>query len=88
MNAQDDGHVGHLVTSDFLDQWAMRFGRTGFTHAMAVLTFVDVEDAHLGEVTLRVWDPRIAGSGLHWAAEVVEGRMPAASGSCLLSINA
>ena len=87
ITSQDVHKISHLVTSAFLDMWTQRYGRTGFIDARAVLNLVDVEDARVGEVSFRVWDPRIAGSGLHWAAEVVEGLMPAASGACLLSIS-
>lgn len=85
-----DGTVRHLRTSAFLDTWwdvhaSGPSGADGAT-SRAVLTILDGEINHAGDVILAVRDPRICGSGLLWTVDVVDGVVPPRAGSCLLCV--
>jgi hypothetical protein len=86
-----NGQVSHLRTSSFLDAWwevhSAPASDAERATSPAVLTLLDGEPLHTGDVMLRVRDPRISGSGLRWTVDVIDGLLPPRSGSCLLCID-
>lgn len=90
LSESHDGAADHLRTSAFLDEWwdlhsSERAG-SGSATSRAVLTILDGELNHAGDVVLTVQDPRICGSGLLWTVDVVDGVLPPRAGSCLLCV--
>ncbi len=82
------GALGHMTTGAFLDLWwavAERVAAGATRRAVVAL----VAPGSLGayDALVLVGRPRIHGSGLRYDAELVEGVLPASSGSCLLVVH-
>lgn len=82
-----DGALSRITTSAFLDLWWVAAEtRVGGSQRGAVIALVDPDRRGCGDVRVRLSRPRIHGSGVQFDAGLVQGLLPASSGSCALFI--
>ena len=80
--------VGHLTTKQFVDGWD--HGENSFLEdpPNAVVSFLGGEDDWLPEdVVVTLTNPRLEWERLTYDIDVLEGRLPAATGPCSLFID-
>jgi len=81
--------LGHISTGAFLDLWTSDPGPSaGHPSRPSVLSLADPAVSPLSDSLLLLTRPRIRGTGLCYSVIVLSGTLPAASGSCVLYVNA
>lgn len=76
--------VGHMATGTFLDLWFHPESGLAAAGLRGVLGRADADAQLLGDTVLRVFRPRISGSGLQYDAVLCSGSLPGTVGSCVL----
>lgn len=80
--------LSRITTSAFLDLWWLAAETTvGGSQRGAVIALVDPDRRAYGDARVRLSRPRIHGSGLQFEADLVQGQLPASSGSCALFLD-
>lgn len=76
--------LGHMATGTFLDLWWDPASGLATSALHAVLGRADADTQLLGDTVLRVWAPRIVGSGIQYDMEVLNGALARRTGACVL----
>jgi hypothetical protein len=79
--------VGHMPTKRFIELWEEGRGTFSNDPPKAVLSFLDLDSAPPGDVSLVLSNPRLEVDELRYSVEVVDGILPSASGACSLFID-
>ena len=76
--------VGHMATGTFLDLWWHPESGLASGGLRGVLGRANPDAQLLGDPVLRLRAPRISGSGLQYAVEVLNGALAGRTGACVL----
>jgi hypothetical protein len=79
--------VGHIHTSQLVSVWDDGDNSFAANPPNAVLAFVGRGDTLPSDIVVEISDPLLAGSDLSYAATVLDGTLPAATGACTLFID-
>jgi hypothetical protein len=79
--------VGHLETAEFVGFWDDGADSFAEDPPNAVLAFIGQGDAVPAEVVITISDPLLTGSDLSYAAQVLDGTLPASAQGCSLFID-
>jgi hypothetical protein len=79
--------VGHMPTRRFIELWEEGRGTFSDDPPKAVLSFLDLDSAPPGDVSLVLSDPRLEDDELTYSVEVLDGILPSSSGACSLFID-
>jgi hypothetical protein len=83
VSSTPDSGVGYLPTGDFLDLWEPGPDTTPAPRRVkATLGLLDPDALTSGNAALMLSKPRVTAAGLAYAAQIVQGLVPARSGAC------
>jgi hypothetical protein len=79
--------VGHLLSRQFVANWAAGDNSFADNPPNAVLSFAEPGDRLPEDAVVVIQDPRLDGDALTYSIKVIDGTVPAATGPCALFID-
>jgi hypothetical protein len=79
--------VGHMLSRQFVANWAEGDNSFAQTPPNAVLSFADPGDRLPEDAVVVIQDPHLDGDALTYSIKLLDGTVPAATGPCALFID-
>ena len=79
--------VGHMLSSQFVANWAAGDNSFADNPPNAVLSFAEPGDRLPQDAVVVIQDPHLDGDALSYSIELLDGTVPAATGPCALFID-
>jgi hypothetical protein len=79
--------VGHMLSRQFVANWAAGDNSFADNPPNAVLSFVEPGDGPPVDAVVVIQDPELDGDALTYSIKVLDGTVPAATGPCALFID-
>jgi hypothetical protein len=79
--------VGHMTTSEFVDEWGSGPNSFAEDPPNAVLSFTEPDANSPSDVVVVLRDPQLGQGDLGYSVEVLDGAIPASAGPCTLFID-
>ena len=79
--------VGHMMSRDFVANWAAGDNSFAENPPNAVLSFAEPGDRTPEDAVVVIQDPRLDGDALTYSIKLLDGSVPTATGPCALFID-
>ncbi len=79
--------VGHLSAKQFVDEWDKGENSFAADPPNAVISFLEADGKQPEDAIVVLKEPRLDGSNISYAVEVLEGSLPAQADSCSIFID-